>query len=62
MDVCPVDENLVATCGDDKNIKIFDRRECDVVQTFDNVHSSEQLTLFLIRDINQFSVFAFLNS
>ena len=38
IDVCPTDENLLATCGHDMDIKIYDRRESKIVRTFYDIH------------------------
>ena len=46
IDVCQNDGNLLVSCGTDKNINIFDKRESKIIKTFDKVHSSKNLDLF----------------
>ena len=38
IDVCQSDGNMLATGGKDENVKIFDKREYKIVQTFDGIH------------------------
>ena len=38
IDVCQSNGNLLASVGMDKNVKIFDKRESKIVQTFDAIH------------------------
>ena len=35
IEVCPINNNLLATAGEDNNIKIFDRREAKIVKTIE---------------------------
>ena len=37
--------NLLASCGNAKDIKIFDKRESKIIKTFDGVHSGDNLDL-----------------
>lgn len=46
IDVCPSNGNLVASVGQDKKAKIFDKRESRVVQTFDGIHTGNIFKLF----------------
>lgn len=39
IDVCPNNGNLLASCGTDLNVKIFDKRELKIVKTFDTKFS-----------------------
>lgn len=39
IDVCQSDGNLLVSCGHDKKIKIFDKRESKVIKTFDVGHT-----------------------
>ena len=41
IDVCPTDSNLLASGGDDVDIKIFDKRESKIVKTIDDIHFSK---------------------
>lgn len=45
IDVCQSNENLLASGGKDKNVKVFDKRESKIVQTFDGIHSSIEVFL-----------------
>ncbi len=47
IDVCQSNGNLLASGGGDKVIKIFDKRESKIVQTFEGVHSSKNYIPFL---------------
>ena len=40
IDVCHSNGNLLASGGSDDKVKIFDKRESKIVQTFDNIHKS----------------------
>ena len=40
IDVCQSDGNLLAASGADKRVRIFDKRESKIVQTFDGIHTS----------------------
>lgn len=46
IDVCPSNGNLLASCGQEKKVKVFDKRESGIVKTFDEVHSSEPFLIF----------------
>lgn len=46
IDVCPNNGNLLASGGDDRNIKIFDKRVSTIVKTFDHIHSGMDLQFF----------------
>mgnify|MGYP006950864873 CR=1 FL=1 len=50
IDVSPTNENLLATCGRDLNLKIYDQRFAKIVQVFGTVSSSkeEQLKIFVL--------------
>ena len=41
IDVCPNDGNLLVAVGEDKNIKVYDKRVSEIVQTFESLHSSK---------------------
>lgn len=41
IDVCPNNGNLLASGGQDENIKIFDKRQSKIVQTFDDIHNGD---------------------
>ena len=41
IDVCPTNANLLASCGYDHSIKIFDRRESKIIKTIDRIHQSK---------------------
>ncbi len=43
IDVCQSNGNLLASGGQDKAIKIFDKREPKIVKTFEAVHSRKEL-------------------
>ena len=38
IDVCQNDGNMLASGGTDVNLKIFDKRESKIVQTFNEIH------------------------
>jgi WD40 repeat protein len=42
IDVCQSNGNLLASGGDDKAIKIFDKRESKIVKTFQGIHSGKE--------------------
>ena len=48
IDVCQSDGNLLASGGYDLNVKIFDKRESKIVQTFDDIHDGNIFELFNI--------------
>lgn len=48
MDVCPNNGNLLAVCGDDKEVKIFDKRVSTIVKTFENHESNARLPAILL--------------
>ncbi len=39
IDVCPANNNLLATTGSDKQVKIYDRREAKIVKIIETGHS-----------------------
>lgn len=39
IDVCPANNNLVASAGADKDIKLYDRREARIVRKIKTSHS-----------------------
>ena len=39
IDLCPSNENLLASAGYDKNIKIYDRLVEKIVKTYDKIHT-----------------------
>lgn len=41
IDVCQVDGNLLASCGQDEHVKVFDRRESRIVKIFQNIHTGK---------------------
>ena len=43
IDVCQSDGNLLASGGEDRNIKICDKRESKIVRTFDKIHGGKQI-------------------
>ncbi len=43
IDVCQSNGNLLTSGGQDKNVKIFDKRESKIVKTFEGVHSGKEL-------------------
>ena len=43
IDVCPENGNLLASGGEDNNVKIFDKRESKIVRTFDGIHTGSIL-------------------
>ncbi len=43
INVCQSNGNLLASGGDDKAIKTFDKRESKIVKTFEDVHSGKEL-------------------
>lgn len=44
IDCCPTNGNLLAACGRDLDIKIYDRRESKIVKTFAELYRSNDLT------------------
>lgn len=40
IDVLPINGNLLASAGWDKKVKMFDKRESNIVRTFDDIHKS----------------------
>ena len=38
IDICQRDGNMLATCGYDKYVRIFDKRESRIVRTFYDIH------------------------
>ena len=40
---------MLALGGDDRNVKIFDKRESKIVQTFDDIHQGNILDLLMMR-------------
>ena len=45
IDVCQSNENLLAFGGQDKIVKIFDKRESKIVKTFDSIHTGKIIRL-----------------
>ena len=41
IDVCQNDGNLLASAGEDHNIKIYDRRASKIIQTFNEIHTGK---------------------
>jgi hypothetical protein len=39
IDVCQANGNLLASCGQDEQIKVFDRRESRIVKRFQDIHA-----------------------
>ena len=39
IDACQTNGNLLASGGTDQDVKIFDKRESEIVQTFDDIHN-----------------------
>ena len=56
IDVCPSNGNLLASSGEDNNIKIFDKRNSKIIRTFDDIHSGNLLHLFDLNVISSFEV------
>lgn len=55
IDVCSNDGNLLATGGNDGNIKIYDRRSSSIVKTFE-VHTSKLYFLFFTNDSDRTNI------
>ena len=49
IDVCPTDTNLLASGGQDKQIKIYDRRTSKIVKKFDGMYTGE----ICLNDLNK---------
>lgn len=47
IDVCQNDGNLLVAAGSEKHIKIYDRRESQIVRTFEEVHSGKKHAYYL---------------
>ena len=45
IDVCQNNGNLLASCGLDEDVKIFDKRESKIVQTFNGIHESNSFQM-----------------
>ena len=43
IDRCPTDGNMLASCGFDRNVKIFDRRQKGIVMIFSEVTNGNNL-------------------
>lgn len=41
IDTCPTNGNLLTMGGEEKKVKIFDRREAKIIKTFNKVHSGK---------------------
>lgn len=41
IDTCQSDSNLLASCGQNKALMIFDKREAKIVKAFEDVHSGQ---------------------
>ena len=39
IDVCPIDSNLLASCGDTSKIMIYDKRCSEIVRILKNINS-----------------------
>ena len=48
IDVCPIDGNLLASGGEDHDIKIYDRRESKIVKVFSDLHSGSYVTKIIV--------------
>lgn len=49
IDVCPSNNNLLATAGSDLNVKIYDRRESKIVKTIDANHTGTIILIYLTK-------------
>ena len=38
IDICPSNGNLLVSCGSERTVKIFDKRESKVVKSFRGIH------------------------
>ena len=52
IDVCQSNGNILAAGGSDRNVKIFDKRESSIVQTVDDIHTSN-IVLFNLRTLTE---------
>lgn len=41
IDVCPTNGNLIATGGSDKQVKIYDHREINVIKKIEGIHTGK---------------------
>ncbi len=48
IDVCQSNANLLASCGTDRIIRIFDKRESKIVKTFEDIHSGKEFNSILL--------------
>ena len=47
IDPCQANSNLLATGGSSKKINVYDKRNSQIVKTFEDIHSGKQIYLLL---------------
>ena len=60
IDACPIDGNLLASGGIAEKVKIFDKRELNIVKTFENIHSSKEANPVIRNSVAVFNIFLFI--